>query len=107
MSDYVDPKAPVTYGHLQVAMCEMREFVIEQLSGSKSPDRLLTSSEAATFLGIHTETMRLWAKTRKISYCRLGKADNRFRQSDLNEFVESRLNYRRSAFPIKRPTTKW
>jgi excisionase family DNA binding protein len=63
-----------------------------------SPEHLWTTLEAAEFLRIHVETLRQWVRTRKISFIRLGKCDVRFRKEDLTEFVESRLNRRKSAF---------
>jgi excisionase family DNA binding protein len=63
-----------------------------------NPQHLWTVSEAAAFLRIHPETLREWVRGRTISYIRLGVQDVRFRREDIQEFLESRLNRRRSAF---------
>jgi excisionase family DNA binding protein len=63
-----------------------------------NPEHLLTATEAAHYLQVHPETVRDWCRKRRISYIRLGRCDVRFRREDLAEFVESRLNRRKSAF---------
>jgi excisionase family DNA binding protein len=65
---------------------------------SASPEHLWTCSEAANYLQVHIETVRNYARKRRITYVRLGKCDIRFRKIDLEEFVQSRLNKRRSAY---------
>jgi excisionase family DNA binding protein len=78
--------------------CGMKYEYVGAPNFTDTPEHLWSAEEAARFLGIHVETVRLWARQRKISSVRLGKCDVRFRKSDLDEYVESRLNRRRSAF---------
>jgi excisionase family DNA binding protein len=65
---------------------------------SASSEHLLTCQETARYLQLHVETVRDFARKRRISYVRLGRCDIRFRRADLDEFVTSRLNVRRKAF---------
>jgi excisionase family DNA binding protein len=58
----------------------------------------MTTDEAASLLHIAPETLRKWCRSKKISYVRLSKVDIRFRQQDLDEFIHSRLQKRRSPF---------
>jgi excisionase family DNA binding protein len=67
-------------------------------SFTSNPEHLWTTTEASAYLRIHCETLRLWVRERKINYIRLGAQDVRFRWSDIEEFIQSRLNHRRSAF---------
>jgi excisionase family DNA binding protein len=65
---------------------------------SKPAGSLLSVSEVAIILGVTEDTIRKWARAGKITSVRLSKVDVRFRQADIDEFIESRLNRRRSAF---------
>jgi hypothetical protein len=51
---------------------------------------------AAGMLHIPAETLRKWCRSNKISYVRLSKVDIRFREEDLEEFIDSRLHKRKS-----------
>jgi excisionase family DNA binding protein len=62
------------------------------------PEHLWTCEEAARFLGVRKETVRDWCRQRKLTHVRLSAIDIRFRKSDLDEFVASRVNWRKSAF---------
>lgn len=62
-----------------------------------NPEHLWTVSELAAFLRVHPGTVRVWVRDRKISYIRVGKSDVRFRKSDIDEYLESRLKRRKSA----------
>jgi excisionase family DNA binding protein len=64
----------------------------------KMPGALLSVSEVASIFGVTEDTIRKWARAGKITSVRLSKVDVRFRQVDLDEFIRSRLNRRKSAF---------
>jgi excisionase family DNA binding protein len=52
----------------------------------------LTTSEAATYLRVHIETMRRWAREGAIPAAKLGNRGGfRFRQEDLDAFLKRRL----------------
>jgi excisionase family DNA binding protein len=61
-------------------------------------EHLWTCSEVADYIGVHVETIRLWVRSRKISFIRLGRVDVRFRRSDIDEFLQSRLKMRKGAY---------
>mgnify|MGYP000859798318 CR=1 FL=1 len=48
--------------------------------------RLLTPEEAATYLGLHVETVRKMARERRIPCCKIGRYW-RFRPVDLDDFM--------------------
>jgi excisionase family DNA binding protein len=64
----------------------------------KSPNDLLSVPEVAAQIGVTEDTIRKWARSGKITSVRLSKVDLRFRQADINEFIFSRLNKRKSAY---------
>jgi excisionase family DNA binding protein len=49
---------------------------------------ILTSEEAAEFLGVSLRTIRYWVATRRIPYFHLGRFI-RFKPTDLTAFLES------------------
>lgn len=49
---------------------------------------ILTSEEAAEFLGVSLRTIRYWVATRRIPYFHLGRFI-RFKPADLTAFLES------------------
>jgi excisionase family DNA binding protein len=63
-----------------------------------SPEHLWSTEEAGQFLGVTKETVRDWCRDRKLTHVRLSPYDIRIRKADLDEFVGSRLNRRKSAF---------
>jgi excisionase family DNA binding protein len=65
---------------------------------AKPVGALLSVSETALILGVTEDTIRKWARAGKITSVRLSKVDVRFRQADIDEFIGSRLNRRKSAF---------
>jgi excisionase family DNA binding protein len=67
-------------------------------SEPKPPGSLLSVSEVAIILGVTEDTTRKWARAGKIASIRLSKVDVRFRPTDVDEFIGSRLNRRKSAF---------
>jgi excisionase family DNA binding protein len=62
------------------------------------PEHLWSCEEASRYLGVRKETVRDWARERRLTHVRLSAIDIRFRKSDLDEFVASRVNWRKSAF---------
>jgi len=51
----------------------------------------MRTPEAATYLGVHIETMRRWAREGTIPAAKLGNRGGfRFKQGDLDRFLESR-----------------
>jgi excisionase family DNA binding protein len=56
---------------------------------SELPARLLTISEVARFLGIHTSTVRRWAKKGLLKSYAIGLRHNlRFKQEDVLNFLD-------------------
>jgi excisionase family DNA binding protein len=58
---------------------------------------LWTTEEAADYLSISAETLRRLARARAIAFVAVTPRDYRFRREDLEEYVASRTNKRRSA----------
>jgi len=59
-------------------------------SESASPHGLLSSSDAAKFLGVHPNTVRRWSNDGTIHADRIGKRpDRKFRKTDLEKFLET------------------
>jgi len=57
---------------------------------SASPDKLLTTTDAAEFLGVHPHTVRRWSDNGLIPAYRVGKRlDRRFRRKDLLKFLKT------------------
>jgi excisionase family DNA binding protein len=54
--------------------------------------RLLTPDQAASLLGLSVETLNVWRCTKryKLPYIKTGRLV-RYRLSDLNQFIESRV----------------
>ena len=59
----------------------------------KDAESLLTREEAADFLRIKTQTLAMWASTRRydLPYYTVGTKSVRYKQSDLNRFVENQV----------------
>lgn len=54
------------------------------------PDKLLTMNEAAEFLRVHPRTLARWAKEGRIKVYKFAdRQTRRFKESDLNEFVNA------------------
>jgi hypothetical protein len=51
---------------------------------------LLNESEAASFFGIEPGTLRLWRRRRGLPHIRITKRVVRYRQTDLEAWLESR-----------------
>ena len=54
------------------------------------PPDLLTTLEAAEYLGISDETLRRWAKAEKVRHVVLPSGHRRFRRVDLDEALTER-----------------
>lgn len=59
---------------------------------------LVTVEEASKILRVTPDTLRKWSRSGKISCVRLSKVDLRYRHCDLNEFILSRLNKKKSVY---------
>ena len=58
----------------------------------QQPSELLTVSQAARSLGVHPNTVRKWSKQGLLKPYRVGpRGDRRFRRSDVEHLLESRL----------------
>ena len=65
-------------------------------SSEKPAGALLTTEEAAEFLAISAETLRRLCRRKTITFIRVA-SEYRFTKADLNEYVSSRRNRRKSA----------
>jgi excisionase family DNA binding protein len=66
-------------------------------TGKREIFGLLTTEEAADYLGVKPETVRVLVRRKTIDVVRITPRDYRFRQGDLESFVTSRLCRRDSA----------
>jgi excisionase family DNA binding protein len=64
----------------------------------KPPGSLLSSEEAAAFLGISTESLRRMCRRRAVTFIQVVPSEYRFHPDDLTEYVNSRRNKRKSVF---------
>jgi excisionase family DNA binding protein len=62
----------------------------------KPPGSLLSTEEAAGFLAISAETLRRLCRRKAITFIQVA-SEYRFTKTDLNEYVSSRRNRRKSA----------
>lgn len=62
----------------------------------KLPGSLLSTEEAAAFLAISAETLRRLCRRKAITFIQVA-SEYRFTTEDLNEYVSSRRNRRKSA----------
>ena len=61
----------------------------------KPPGSLLSTEEAAAFLAISAETLRRLCRRKAITFIQVS-SEYRFTKADLNEFISSRRNRRKS-----------
>jgi excisionase family DNA binding protein len=61
----------------------------------KPPESLLTTEEAASFLAISPETLRRLCRRKVITFIQVA-SEYRFTKADLNEYISSRRNRRKS-----------
>lgn len=58
------------------------------VASNRRSDTLLSTSQAAEFLGVHVNTVRRWSDTGILQAYRIGyRHDRKFRQADLDEFL--------------------
>src|SRR5260370_32514542 len=62
----------------------------------KLPGALLTTEEAADHLAISPQTLRGLCRSRAITFVQPTPHEYRFRPSDLEEYIQARLNRRKS-----------
>jgi len=62
----------------------------------KPPGSLLSTEEAAAFLAISAETLRRLCRRKAMTFIQVA-SEYRFTKADLNEYVSSRRNRRKSA----------
>jgi excisionase family DNA binding protein len=67
----------------------------------KSNDALLNTDEAAEYLSISAETLRRLCRRKAITFIQITPSEYRFSREDLNEYVSSRRNRRKSALTVK------
>ncbi len=53
-------------------------------------NKLMTTEEAARYLGVEPETVRRWVRNKIIPFLRINKLI-RIQTSDLNQFIKSRV----------------
>jgi len=63
-----------------------------------SGNDLLTTEEAAKYLSVAPETVRRLCRRKAITFITVTPKDYRFSRADLDEYITSRRNVRRSAF---------
>jgi excisionase family DNA binding protein len=76
------------------AWAELRSM-IDQLLGE--PEALLNTEQAAAYLNIAPESLRRLVRRKAISSVQVLPSEYRFRKEDLEEYVMSRWNRRRSS----------
>ena len=75
-------------------------FRIEETS-TKPNAALLNTDEAAEYLSISVETLRRLCRRKAITFIQITPSEYRFSREDLNEYVSSRRNRRKSALTVK------
>lgn len=60
-------------------------------------ERLLSLDEAADLAGLSKHTLRRWARIQRVGVVRLSSRAIRFRESDLEKFVQTHLEPAREA----------
>jgi excisionase family DNA binding protein len=62
----------------------------------KPPGSLLSTEEAAAYLGISTESLRRMCRRKAVTFSQVMPSEYRFHPDDLAEYVNSRRNKRKS-----------
>jgi len=62
---------------------------------------LLNTDEAAEYLSISAETLRRLCRRKAVTFIQITPSEYRFSREDLNEYVSSRRNRRKSPLTIK------
>jgi excisionase family DNA binding protein len=68
---------------------------------TKPSGALLNTDEAAEYLSISAETLRRLCRRKAITFIQITPSEYRFFQEDLNEYISSRRNRRKSPLTIK------
>ena len=68
----------------------------KQSRTAQPPTPLLNSEQAATYLNINVETLRRLCRRKAITFVQLVPGEYRFNREDLNEFIQSRRNKRKT-----------
>jgi excisionase family DNA binding protein len=68
---------------------------------TKPNGALLNTEEAAEYLSISAETLRRLCRRKAITFIQITPSEYRFSQEDLNEYVSSRRNRRKSPLTLK------
>ncbi len=91
-------KAGLTYAEIGRRVNISREWIRQIITGRSStkkeppprndPNFLLTTSQAAHLLNVHTNTLMRWSKKGIIDTFRIGpRGDRRFRQQDIDNLI--------------------
>ena len=75
-------------------------FRIEEIP-TKPNGALFNTDEAAECLSISAETLRRLCRRKAITFIQITPSEYRFSREDLNEYVSSRRNWRKSALTVK------
>ena len=75
-------------------------FRIEE-TPTKPNGTVLNTDEAAEYLSISAETLRRLCRRKAITFIQITPSEYRFSREDLNEYVSSRRNRRKSPLTIK------
>ena len=70
-------------------------------TSTKPNAALLNTDEAAEYLSISVETLRRLCRGKAITFIQIIPSEYRFSREDLNEYVSSRRNRRKSALTVK------
>jgi excisionase family DNA binding protein len=70
----------------------MQAFSASTVAGQLAPAGLLTTKQAATYLGIEPGTLAVWRSTnrRVLAYVKIG-SQVRYRREDLDKFIAANL----------------
>jgi excisionase family DNA binding protein len=70
-------------------------------------ERLVTAREVADMLGVSSETVLRWQRQRKLPAIRLPGGAIRFRQAELEVWLESRATPERGVSPTPQDAAPW
>jgi excisionase family DNA binding protein len=79
-----------------VTLTIMQQVPGEEERQEKLPGSLLSTEEAANYLGVSAETLRRLCRRKAITFVQITPSEYRFDLNDLKEYVDSRRNRRKS-----------